>query len=289
MLRPTASALSRSGWVSLSPRTFRAAVCAAALVAWASVDTVSAQEAIKVGGTGGAVRSIEILAEAFKKAPNHSRVEILARLGNRGGMTALLAGALDIAVSAQLVTPAQSEQGLRGVELGRTPFVFATSSTNPVAGFTLPELVNIYDGKTLNWPDGSRLRLILRPAGDSDSDSLKGMGREMERALNSAHGRAGLKMAATDQDSAEAIAAIPGALGTSTLALILSERRPLKALSINGIPPSPRAIADGSYPYFKTFYLVTRRTPSPPAKRFLEFVGSAPGREILSRLGYWVR
>ncbi|MBI2526921.1 MAG: substrate-binding domain-containing protein [Candidatus Rokubacteria bacterium] len=275
--------------MSWRPRVFRATVCAVALLAWVPVGAVSSQETIKVGGTGGAVRSIEILAEAFQKTPDHSRVEILTRLGSRGAKTALLAAVLDIAVSAQAVTPAESEQGLSGVELGRTPFVFATSSTNPVPGFTLPELVNIYAGRTLNWPDGSRLRLILRPPGDSDSDSLKRMSREMERAVTAAHGRPGLKMAATDQDSAEAIEAIPGALGTLTLALILSERRPLKALSINGVPPSQRAIADGSYPYVKTFYLVTPRTPSPRARRFLEFAGSAPGREILSRLGYWVR
>ena len=96
-------------------------------------------------------------------------------------------------------------------------------------------------------------------------------------------------MAATDQDSADAVETVPGAIGTSTLALIVAERRPLKVLAVGGVRPTPGAIRDGTYPYFKTFLLITRRSgPSPSAQRFLDFTAGPRGRELLVALGVLV-
>lgn len=71
-----------------------------------------------------------------------------------------------------------------------------------------------------------------------------------------------------------------------TLALILSERRPLEALSLDGVAPSPKTITDGSYPYFKSMYLVTKPKHSELTRRFVSFVISAQAREILTALGH---
>jgi phosphate transport system substrate-binding protein len=72
------------------------------------------------------------------------------------------------------------------------------------------------------------------------------------------------------------------------LSLIISEKRPLKALSIKGIVPSVKSIADGSYPWFKSFYVVTRAESPRMSRSFVEFVFSARGRQILSTLGHWL-
>jgi len=105
--------------------------------------------------------------------------------------------------------------------------------------------------------------------------------------VDGALARPGLTVAATDQESAMAIESTPGAIGTSTLDLLLAERRPLKALAIGGIRPSAAAIGNGTYPYFKTVYLVTRRTRTPATEAFLTFTRSKEGRQILVRLEHW--
>jgi phosphate transport system substrate-binding protein len=199
-----------------------------------------------------------------------------------------LHGAIDVGVSGEPPTEAEAKQGALAIEYAKTPFVFATSNQNAVSGLTVKELVEIYSGKTTAWPDGQRLRLVLRPEGDSDNRVLRAISPVMDEAVKKALSRAGMKIAVTDQDSADAIHTIPGALGTSTLALIISENRPLKALSIDGVLPSPRTIADGSYPYFKPMYIVTRPNPSELTKLFIAFVRSDAGRRILARLGHWV-
>jgi len=149
-------------------------------------------------------------------------------------------------------------------------------------------LADIWSGKTTAWPDGGRLRLILRPESDSDTDVLKRISPALAQAIKNALSREGMKIAITDVESADAIETIQGALGTSTLALLISEKRPLKALSLDGVMPSPKTIANGSYPHFKSIYVVTGAKPSEPTEEFMAFLRSISGREILAQMGHWL-
>lgn len=245
-------------------------------------------DTVKIGGTGGALGTMEILAEAFKKSHPGADVVIVPGLGSGGGRKALLGGAVDIGVTSMPGKTVEKLEGAIPVLYGRTPFVFATAKTNRFSELTTQQVVDIWGGKTTAWPDGTRLRLILRPATDSDTDVLKSISPAVEEAVKAALARPGMKVAITDGDSADAIQTTPGALGTSTLALIISEKRPLKALSLNGVVPSPKTIADGSYPYMKSMYLITGSKPSSLAQQFVSFVLSPQGREILAQLGHWV-
>jgi hypothetical protein len=46
--------------------------------------------------------------------------------------------------------------------------------------------------------------------------------------------------------------------------------------------------ASGAYPYYKRFFLVSGSDPGAPVQRFIGFVQSKGGRDILSRNGHWV-
>lgn len=245
-------------------------------------------ETISVGGTGGALGTMRIMVEEFKKEHPSVNIIIVPGLGSGGGRRALLGGALDITVITRAGNRQENTPGTVAVEFGKTPLVFATGNKNPVSDVTGRDLIEIYSGRKITWPSGERLRLVVRPEADSDTDVLKSISPAMEEAVKSALAREGMKMAITDSDSADAIESMPGGFGTSTLALILSEKRSLKALLLNGVAPSAKSITDGSYPLFKTFYVLTRTNSPEPARKFVAFVLSPRGREILLRLEYWV-
>jgi ABC-type phosphate transport system substrate-binding protein len=57
----------------------------------------------------------------------------------------------------------------------------------------------------------------------------------------------------------------------------------IKALRLDGVEPSAQSIADGRYAYYKSMFIVTTTTTPPVAWQFVEFVQSAPAREILQR------
>jgi phosphate transport system substrate-binding protein len=245
-------------------------------------------DTIRLGGTGGALGAMKLLAEEFKKSRPGDTVIVLPSMGSGGGIKALLSGALDIGLSSRPLTDAEQGRGLVCREYARTPLVIAVAKKSGVSGLTIQQVADIYAGKTRTWPDGTPVRLVMRPAAEFDTTLLKSMSADMNRAVQDALSRKGMIVAVTDQDSADAIEKIPGALGTTTLAQIISEKRALKKLSFNGVDPGPKTIADGTYPYFKTFYLITGPDPSPLARQFIKFILSARGREILTGSGHWI-
>jgi phosphate transport system substrate-binding protein len=270
-------------------RSFLRVVLLIGTIGLPSLTTVSAEaQTIKVGGTGGAYGTMQVLAEAFKKTHPAVKVMTVPGLGSGGGRKALLGGAIDIAVTSKPGMDSEKLDGAVIIPFGRTPLVFATSKKNTASALTTQELVDIWNGKTTTWNDGSRLRLVLRPETDSDTEVLKRISPAMEQAVKNSLSREGMKIAITDGETADAIESIPGALGTCLLALIISENRALKALAINGIAPSAKTIADGSYPYLKSLYLLTGIKPSGPAEEFTAFLRSPAGRKILTQLGYWM-
>lgn len=246
---------------------------------------VRAQE-IKIGGTGGALATMQMLADAYRKTRPEAEITVLPSLGSGGGIKAVLAGGIQIAVSSRPIEPSETSQGANAYEYGRTPFVFAVAVKNAVAGITVKDLVEIYSGARGRWPDGATIQIVLRPVGDSDSDMVRSISPEVRQAKTLAEKRPGMLFEVTDQEAADDIENIPGAFGTTTLAQIISEQRAIKALRFNGVEPSAKTVADGSYPYFKRLFIVTGPKTPVPAHQFIAFVRSAAGREILARTGH---
>lgn len=257
-----------------------------ALALWAS--TAQAQ-ALKLGGTGAALGTMKILAEAYARQQPGFSLDVLPSMGSGGGIKAVLAGAVQIAVSARPLQDKEIQAGAVAVEFGRTPFVFATQAATKARGINTQNLSDIYAGRLERWPDGQAIRLVLRPIGDSDSETIKAMSPALGQAKAAAEQRKGMLFAVTDQEAADALEKTPGSFGPTTLALLLSEKRALKALVLDGVAPDARSIADGRYPHFKTMLLVTGPKSPPEVQGFVNFVRSAGGREILARCGYWLR
>ena len=140
-------------------------------------------QAIRIGGTGSALGTMRILAEAFKKSHPDAKMIFVPGLGSGGGRRALLGGAIDVALTSKAGNDIEKIEGTLAGSVGRSPFVFATGGRNTANGLTTEDLVDIWSGKTTAWPDGSRLRLILRPESDSDTEVLKKSHRRWTKQL----------------------------------------------------------------------------------------------------------
>lgn len=241
-------------------------------------------ETIRVSGTGGAIGTMRILGEAFQKSNPDIRVDVMPTIGSSGGIKAVMAGRLDIGLSGRPVSAGERAKGVLGTKYARTPFVFGVNGTLKMIGLTLPGVAAIYAGKR-DWENGQRIRLVLRPAEDSDIPVLKGMSPAMSAAVDIALRRQGMIVAMTDHDAADAIESVPGAFGGTTLSFVLSEKRDFRILSLDGVTPSVRTMSDRSYPYGKTFFLVTKTNPSASVRRFIDFVRSPAAVGILAKYG----
>ncbi|MEO5573992.1 MAG: substrate-binding domain-containing protein [Gammaproteobacteria bacterium] len=245
-------------------------------------------DTIRIGGTGAALGTMRLLGEAYTQSnPGHT-IKIIPSLGSGGGIKALQAGALDIAVIGRDLRAKEAQPGQVVIEYGKTPFLFATHSKVPISNVSLEQVAEIYGGNQTAWPDGALIRVILRPASESDIELLSSISPAIKQAVKFGLKREGMVMAATDIDSADAIEHLPNSFGTSTLALVLSEKRALNILSLEGVTPSVETLANGTYRYTKNLSMLLTQQSSKTAREFVKFVQSLNGRKILEQTGHYV-
>lgn len=273
----------------IASRAFRQTLFASLLLVASGAVTPLRAETIKVGGTGAAMAAMQVLADEFQTTHPDADIEVMPAIGSSGAIKGVKSGIVAVGVSGRTLKDGETGKDIEETELARTPFVFVVPTKNSMVNITEAELIDIYAGKRTSWPDGSRLRLILRPSDDSDTEILMTkFSPAMSEAVQAAEARPGMLFASTDQECAELLGQTPGALGVLTLGQVVSERLPLRALQIDGIEPSVTAAANGTYRYYKVLHLLISPDAKPMAREFHSFAQSARGQELLEQLGFWI-
>lgn len=242
---------------------------------------------ISAGGTGSSAPLLRLLANEYAKSVPGFRLKLIEPpLGSGGALRALAAGKIDLAATGR---PPKSDEIAtvgRSIELARTPFVLVTRDGSRPKGFSLRELADVYSGKIVQWDNGVPLRLILRSAFESDTEILRQMSAEMDLSVRAAFERKGMAIGENDLDALVLAERIPGAMAPTTLGLVSTLGKNLRVLPLNGLTPSTKAIANGSYPWSKPLYVVIGKTPGPAVKGFVDFLRTPKARAILLRHEY---
>lgn len=249
--------------------------------------TVRAGDELRIGSDSASLGTLQQLRDVYLRQDSEARVALFTTIGTGSGVTALLSGALDVAIVSADLTPAERRR-VAAAEVARAPFVFAVGRNSKVEDVTLAQLLEIYQGRTVSWPDGSRIRLILRPASVADTILLKRLSPDWNKALEELEAKPGMVVVPTAQEAADRIEKTPGALTTLTASLVVTEKRAVRMLRIDGVAPSGKAVADGVYRYYEPLIIATLRKPAPSAERFVAFVRSPAGRDVLLRSGHAV-
>jgi phosphate transport system substrate-binding protein len=254
-----------------------ATLAAVVFAAPASADT------LRAGGIGASAAMLPPLFAAFDPKGEH-KLEVVPALGSSGALRAAADGMLDLAMSGRALKDEEIAQGMTQALAVRTPFLLVSSRATP-GGKEGSEISEIYLAPRATWSDGSPVRIILRPLSDSDTPVLRGMFPNMVPALEAAHKRRDVPVAATDQDNADLAEKMPGSLATSTLTQVQMEQRRLHAIAIGGIEPTLSNLERGTYPYAKTLLFVLPARKSALAERFIAFLKTSEGRAALAATG----
>ncbi len=243
-------------------------------------------DTLRLGGSGSTTALAKLLASAYNAKYPQDSIIVTPALGTAGGLKALAVNAVSVALVSRPLTG--SESGLRATEFARTPFVLTVAATNPKSNVGFAELAALLAATEPTWPDGTRVRWVLRPAQDNDSKIVASFSPAVAKAWDAARQRNGAYISATDEETISSIQRLPGGIGFTTLGQILADKRPLKALSIEYMVPNVSAIQDGSYPYFKRHFLVSAAQVTPVIERFMAFAVSPEAQALLSAHGSWV-
>lgn len=241
--------------------------------------------AITIGGTGNALGTMRWIVEAYQKANPEVKITVLPSIGSSGAIKAVPLGRIQIGLSARPLKEAELEKGIVAVEYARTPTVFAVSNKTKIDAVTQSQLVDMYKGVLKQWPDGSTIRPVIRQAGDDNTKQIKALSPELEKAIEFAEAQKGFLFASTDQEAVDKIEKAPGSFGVTSLALLLSEKKNLHALTLDGVKPSIQSCITGDYPIIKRFYFILPLERLVQVNAFLEFVFSEEGADILKQNG----
>jgi phosphate transport system substrate-binding protein len=247
-----------------------------------------AADPVRINGSGSALDMMKPLVKAYLKANPDASIAMEKPLGSSGALKALLAGALDIVVSSKQLKPEEIAKGAQLKGYGRTPFAIVTEKSVPKQDITTRELEAIFAGTTAKWPNGENIRLILRPKEDIDTHILRGLSPGMDSAVAASQSRPGMIVAVTDPEAYGTVSKTLGGLGATGMTSVITEKLPLNVLSLNGVKPTPKNLANGTYPLFKDIGFVTTPRTTPAALKFLNFVFSPQGRNIAGKAGVLV-
>jgi len=251
-------------------------------------EAVRAKDLVRIGGTGIGLRAMERLGEQLADSNAEIAVHVLPSLGTSGGINALLGGAIDIALAARPITPAERQKGLAQAACMTTALVFATPKA-PANGMdealTSERLPALYADPHPLWPDRSPMKIILRSQAGSEVPYLIEKIPAMAAAFEQAYKRGGLPVSMTDQENVDLAMKIQGSLAITTLLQIRAENLALRPLRFDGVDPTAASSADGSYPLPLQMCLFATGTPAPGAARFVAHMKTPNGTALLRGFG----
>ena len=179
---------------------------------------------------------------------------------------------------------------LKLTPVGREAFVFFVNQKNPIDSLELKQIQDIYAGKIKNWEEvggnNEAIRAFQRP---KDSGS--------QTALEKLMGDIPI-MDAPEENVPEGMGGIisevskyrnyKNAIGYTfryySTEMVGNDE--IKLLAINGVEPTKETIRADEYPIASEFYVVTAGTENPNVEKFIEWMLSPQGQELVEKVGY---
>jgi len=178
------------------------------------------------------------------------------------------------------------------VPYGLDALVFIVNDDNPVENLSTEQLISIYTGQIKDWNavGGEKGPIVAYQRNYKSGSQTLFLSLLMKD--NEPETPPSEQMPGFMDDLIDAVSTYDGsggAIGFSVYyyAELMYTYPNLKILSIDGIKPSARTIADGTYPLINEFYLVIDREPQDPYLTAIrQWMLSEDGKQVLIDCGY---
>lgn len=242
------------------------------------------QDTLYIDGSNGVRPLVNALSEAFQKAYPDIRIEIGTGMNTSERINALNENKIDIAMASHGIDiPRFTRQGLQVHWFAKMAIVLGVHASVQVKNLATDELCQIYSGAIRNWSElgGHSLAIaaLARPSNEVDTEVLMENLACFENIEQYSH----LQFYEKSGPLAKALTETAGSIGMTAAVRVAQSNGQITPLKIDGVSPSNRNIAKGRYPFFRNAYLITKGTPTPAIKRFLQFIRSKTGNKVLKK------
>jgi phosphate transport system substrate-binding protein len=244
--------------------------------------TCAQTQRIAIDGSTGVMPLAAALAKAFEERNPATKVEMGTGLGTKARIAALSEGRINIALASHGLDLAElARQGLVAHEIARVPVVFGVNAGVPITNLSERQICDIYSGETRTWKSlgGPDLPIAARTRPDSEVDAE--VARTSIGCLKAIAMPEGVKVMAKGGDMARELAATHGSIGMTTMTVVEQSQGRIRALSLDGIAPTPEEIDRKAYRLVRQSFLVVRNPPPPEVARFVEFARGSAGATVI--------
>ena len=172
---------------------------------------------------------------------------------------------------------------------------FVVHRNNPLNGLTLSQLCDVLSGRVWHWSElgaavaPDEITVVVRESGSGTRSALESAATaEGKRILE-------VKIASTavvvpgSREVIEFVAAHKGAIGYVAGEYLQLGTGKVRALKIEGVPPTPERAARGSYPFVLPLFFIAPREPTGTARQLVDLSLSPKGQSSVAELLYPVR
>jgi phosphate transport system substrate-binding protein len=249
------------------------------------VEVVSAAEKIILDGSSGMLPLASALAKAYQQKSSDPELELGKGLGTGARLRALAEGKIQIALASHGIEPAEVQKGnLKVIQIAKGAIVFAVNGP-AISNITEEQVCGVYSGKITDWQglgaSQAPIVVMTRPPTEVDSEVI----REKIGCFKNLKVSENAQVMARGGDMAKGLSATANAIGTTSMIVVQQSKGRVKALTLNGVAPLAENVKSGRYILARDFYFVVEGKPTPPLKKFLDFVLSPEGDHVITANG----
>lgn len=157
----------------------------------------------------------------------------------------------------------------------------AVNPGNPVSQLSKSQLIDIFSGKIANWKEvggnDAPITLYVREDGSGTRETFE------DRALNKGTSAASANVINSNGAMKTAVGRDPNAIGYVGIGHLDDS---VKGIVLDGMTPSQKNAADGTYKVTRLLYMNTKGQPEGLTKAFVDYIYSPDGEAIIAKAGY---
>ena len=232
--------------------------------------------AFVIAGSTSVQPYVEILAEEYERIHPGELIDIQGG-GSSAGIQAVESNTAEIGMSSRNLK--EDEKHLWSIEITKDGLAVIVNPGNLVENLTLAQICGIFSGELTNWSElggaNAKIHVITREEGSGTRSAFEEMvmaGRRIDpRSIVQDSNGAVRQLVSDDIFS----------IGFISLGLVDIGEKPVKALKIGGVDPTRDNVVNGSYTLYRSFLLVAKERPEERIMRFIDFICSPEGQQML--------
>jgi phosphate transport system substrate-binding protein len=242
-----------------------------------------AGQKIVVSGTGDSQELLRVMASRLTEKLGEGEIEVPDTIGSGGGIKAVAKGEIDLARVARALNKNEEQLGLKYHQFGTAPVVFVVHpDVIGIDDITTGQIIAVYSGKTRDWSElgamSGKIYPVTRESGDSCltviNKSLEGFSDIVKPVAKTVY---------TTPETVTKLAGYSGTIGFVPMPVEVGTE--LRVLKVDGVYPSIENIRNGSYKLGIPLALVCKDEPRGLSKRFVDFISSDKGKDIMMKMG----